>query len=291
MGNRNEKNAGSAESHFRRMLGRFFRSRSALIGSIGLSLLILIAAAAPILTGYDPYEIDPGKTRQAPSLEHPMGTDNYGRDIMTRVFYGARLSLRVGLISVSIGAGIGAVLGMISGYFGGTLDTILIGFLDLMLAFPGVLIAMLIVFMLGPSLQNAMLAVGIAGVPRFARLVRGSVISTKESEFVKAANALGAAHPRIIVRHIFPNILAPLMVFATLQVAFAIVFCAGLSFLGLGAQPPKPEWGSMLNAGRMYIRTSWWMTMFPGLMILVAALSINLIGDGLRDVLDPKLKN
>ena len=252
--------------------------------------MILMAALAPLVAPFDPFKAEPLAARQAPSLTHLMGTDHLGRDVFSRIIFGTRLSLRVGLISVSIAAVAGVVIGVTAGYYGGVLDAVSMRIVDLMLAFPGMLLALVIVFLLGPSLTNAMIAVGVAGIPTFARLVRGLTISQKENDYVQAARAVGAGDFSIVFRHILPNIIAPVIVMATLTVASAIVFCAGLSFLGLGAQPPLPEWGSMLNSGRLYIRTAWWMTVFPGVMIMITALSINLVGDGLRDALDPRLK-
>lgn len=261
--------------------------------SLGVSIIlvvVLLAIFAPNLTPYDPERVTPSLRLQAPNEQYIFGTDDFGRDVFTRVAYGARLSLLVGFFSVTIAASIGIPLGMIGGYFGGRIDALLMRLTDVMLAFPGILLALAIVAILGRSLTNVMIAVGISAIPLYARMARGSTLSIKTIDYVVAAHAIGCAAPRILAQHIFPNILAPLIVIATNGIASAIIAGAALSFLGLGAQPPTPEWGIMLSEGRVYLRAAWWVTTFPGLAIMITVMAINLIGDGLRDILDPRLR-
>jgi peptide/nickel transport system permease protein len=269
---------------------RFLTSRSAAAGAVVLLLLVLAAILAPHLTPFEYDKIAPTAAYEAPSGEHMMGTDKFGRDVFTRVLYGGRISLTVGLIATAIGGGVGVVLGMTAGYFGGLVDEVIMRLLDMMLAFPGILLAMGIVAMLGPSLQNLMIAVGIGYIAGFARLMRGNVLAARKFDYVLAAEALGGRSGIIMRRHILPNIAAPLIVYSTLSVASAILTAAGLSFLGLGAQPPSPEWGIMLSDGRETLNRAWWVSLFPGLAILVTTLSINFVGDGLRVALDPRVR-
>lgn len=277
-------------SPWRDVLMRLARSRSALLGGIILVVLIFAAVGAPLLTGYDSLTMEPDDRLQPPNRHHLFGTDVFGRDLFTRVLYGSRISLRTGVISISLAIALGVPLGLTSGYYGGGVDRLLMRLVDLMLTFPGILLALVIIAILGPNLLNAMLAVGISASPTFARVVRASVLSAKEQVYVEAARAVGCTNRRIMLRHVLPNAFAPVIVLGTLGIAGAIISAAALSYLGLGAQPPTPEWGALLSEARNYLRVAWWMTAFPGLAIMTAVLSINLLGDGLRDALDPRLR-
>jgi peptide/nickel transport system permease protein len=269
---------------------RLVRIPSAAAGTAILGILLFLALLAPVLTpfGYD--AISPLEAYSPPSLQHIMGTDKFGRDVFTRVLFGGRISLAVGLVATAIGGGIGVLLGMLGTYFAGVVDEIIMRFLDIMLAFPDILLAMGVVALLGPSVPNLMVAVGLSYFAGFARLVRSSVLSVKAQDYVLAAEALGCPPSTVMWRHIMPNIVAPLIVFGTLSVASAILSAAGLSFLGLGAQPPTPEWGIMLSDGRETLNRAWWVSLFPGLAILITTVSINFVGDGLRAVFDPRLR-
>lgn len=266
------------------------RHRGALIGLLILAALAAMAAAAPWLSGRDPIRTAPREALQPPGARFVLGSDQFGRDVASRVLHGARVSLLVGVISVSIAVGLGAPLGLVSGYYGGRLDALIMRVMDVMLAFPGILLALAIVSVLSPGLGNVMIAVGLSAVPGYARLVRATVLSAREHLYVEAARALGGRDGGILVRDILPNVVAPLIVTATLGLGGAILSAAALSFLGLGSQPPQPEWGRMLSEGRDYLREAWWISTFPGLGILLTVLAMNLVGDGLRDVLDPRLK-
>lgn len=269
---------------------RFWRNRTAVVGLILLAVFIFAAVFAPFLTPYNPTERDYRARLKPPSAKHLLGTDYLGRDLFTRIIYGARVSLQVGLISVGLALVAGVFLGSVAGYYGRTLDLLIMRVIDIMLAFPSILLAIAIMAILGPTLSNAMLAIGIVAIPQYARIVRSSVLSVKGTEFIEAANALGLSNARIIFRHVLPNCLAPIIVQATLGVATAILDAAGLSFLGLGAQPPTPEWGAILAECRPYLRNAPWTVAFPGLAIVLVVLALNLVGDGLRDALDPRLK-
>ena len=266
-------------------LSRLLRNRGAVVGLIILALLVFVSLSAPLLTSYDPVALAPRDRLLPPGPGHPFGTDAFGRDILTRVLYGGRVSLQIGFVAVGIAVTIGVTLGLFAGYYGGVVDNVVMRLIDVMLAFPGILLALAIVAILGPNLFNAMVAVGISASPTYARVVRGAVLQTKEQAFVEAALQSGARDWRIILHHI----LGAIVVVATLGVAGAIIAGAALSFLGLGATPPTPEWGLMLADGRSYLRHAWWITTFPGLAIMVTVLSINLLGDGLRDALDPRM--
>ena len=259
-----------------------------MIGLVIIVSLALIAIFAPFIAPHDPVEQNLEKRLLSPSGEYPMGTDDLGRCLMSRIIYGARVTLQVGVITVGIITVIGVTLGLISGYCGGIVDEIIMRFVDVVLAFPGIILALAIAGALGPGLFNVMLALAMVGWTGLARVVRSSVLSVKEKEFVESARALGCSDLYIMTRHILPNVMAPVIVLATLDMAFIILAAAGMSFLGLGAQPPIPEWGSMLNSGRAFMQTAPHLTTFPGLAIMMAVLAFNFLGDGLRDALDPR---
>jgi peptide/nickel transport system permease protein len=255
-----------------------------------LLLLVAIAAAAPLISPGHPTQTSPRERSQGPSARHPLGTDPLGRDNLTRVFYGARVSLAVGLIAVVIGAGLGTTLGTIAGYAGGWVDMAISRLIDAVLAFPGLVFLIAVSAALGPSLRNAMVAIGVLTVPAYARLSRGQVLQAREQEYVMAARLLGAGQPRVVVRHILPNIVSPLIVQATLASGAAILAEATLSFLGLGAQPPTPDWGSMINIAATYLQQNPWMAVGPGVAIFLTVFSFNMFGDAVRDALDPRLR-
>lgn len=263
-----------------------------LIGGAFIAFLILIAIAAPLIVRTDPKVSHPADAIARPSAQHLMGTDDLGRDVLGRVIYGARVSLAVGIIAVSIGLTIGMTLGMTAGYRGGWTDLLILRVIDALLAFPGLLLAIAITSALGPNLRNTMIAIGVVAIPVYTRLTRGQVLQTKEREYVEAARTVGASQTRIAFKHILPNILNPLIVQASLSVAFAILAEASLSFLGLGAQPPTPTWGSDINHARAYLSNGfWWMSIGPGVAILLTVFSFNLLGDSIRDILDPRLRD
>jgi peptide/nickel transport system permease protein len=273
-----------------RLTHRLARHRGAMVGLVILGALALMAVAAPWLSPRDPIKTAPRAALQPPGAAYWLGSDQLGRDVASRVLHGARISLTVGLIAVTIAVAIGAPIGLVAGFYGGRLDAIVMRVIDVLLAFPGILLALAIVSVLTPGLTNVMIAVGLSAVPTYARLVRASVLAARENLYVEAARALGSRDPSILVRYILPNVVAPLVVTATLGLGTAILAAAGLSFLGLGSQPPLPEWGRMLSEGRDYLREAWWISTFPGLGIMLTVLGMNLLGDGLRDVLDPRLK-
>lgn len=274
-----------------RAVGRhLLRNRGALIGMVIIGLFVLASLMAPLITGHSPTATSLPDRLQSPTSEHLLGTDELGRDLWTRMLYGGRISLSIGIISVAIGIVVGVPIGAVSGYYGGRLDIITQRFIDIMIAFPGILLAIVVVTVLGVGVTNVMIATGIASVPIYARLVRGSVLAAKEQSYVTAAQAAGIGDLSIIFKHILPNSLAPVIVQSTFQIATSILWAAGLGFLGLGAQAPTPEWGAILSNGREYIRTAHHLTTFPGLAILLMVLGFNLVGDGLRDALDPKTR-
>lgn len=265
-------------------------NKAAMVGAFIIIFYLFMALFAPLLAPYDPYAIDLEKKLLPPSFDHWMGTDDKGRDILSRILYGSRLSMGVGFAAVMFGAFFGIVLGLIAGYYGKWLDSIIMRMMDVLLAFPGILLALAIISALGPSLINVTIAVGAFSVPLFARIVRGSTLEVKRLEYVDAIRSLGANDITIIFKHILPNILSPIIVQGTLRLATAILSAAGLSFLGLGAQPPSPEWGTMLSNGRDFLFSAPYIALFPGLAISILVLGFNIFGDGLRDALDPRMK-
>jgi peptide/nickel transport system permease protein len=273
---------------WRRAFRRLLRRRGAMVGLAVVAFFVAVAVFAPLIAPYGPTATDWGAVRKPPSLAHWFGTDEIGRDVLSRVIYGARASLLAGVVSVSISIVCGVPVGLISGYVGGFLDGLLMRIVDAMLACPFLILAIALAAFLGPNLTNAMIAIGISAMPAFVRLARAQTLSTKVEDYVEAARAVGNPHYRIVLRHILPNILAPIMVQATLAIALAIIAEASLSFLGLGQQPPAPSWGSMLNTAKNFLDQAPWMAWWPGLAIFVVVLSFNLLGDGLRDALDPK---
>lgn len=278
------------KSQFKEICMRFSKNKLAMFGMIVIILLIIMAIFAPFIAPYSYDEQNLKRSNMLPSRQHLMGTDNFGRDIFSRIIYGSRISLQIGFIAVGIGVLIGGTLGSFAAYYGGVADNIIMRFIDVLLAIPSTLLAISIAAALGPGLTNAMIAVGVGTVPNYARVVRASVLTVKEQEFIEAARCIGVKDHNIILKHILPNAMAPLIVQATIGVASAILSAAALSFIGLGIQPPIPEWGAMLSAGRTYIRDYWHIVTFPGVTIMFAIFSLNLFGDGLRDALDPKLR-
>ncbi|WP_370475587.1 nickel transporter permease [Sporosarcina pasteurii] len=273
---------------------RLIKNKAAVVGGFLILLFviasIIVSLFGPHIISYDPTKVDVLNKLQPPSKEHWFGTDNFGRDIFTRILYGMPLTLKVGFLSVGMGGIVGVILGIVSGYYGGKIDTIIMRIMDVLLAFPGILLALAIVSVLGGSLTNVIIAVSIFSVPAFARIVRGSTLSVRKLEYIDAVRALGASDLRIIFKHILPNVMSPIIVQATLRIATAVLTASGLSFLGLGAQPPEPEWGAMLNDGRTYMKSAPHLILFPGMMIVIVVLAFNIFGDGLRDALDPKMK-
>jgi len=253
-------------------------------------VLIVIALAAPLIAPFDPSSQDTARRLEGPSKSHLLGLDDLGRDVLSRIVYGARVSLRVGFSVVLLASSIGIALGAIAGYFGGKIDTLVMRLSDILLAFPGILLAIALVAVLGPSLNNVILALSTIGWVGYARLVRGQVLKVREMEFVTAAKALGARSHRVILRHVLPNVINPVIVMATLGLAGAILAEAALSFLGLGVQPPTPSWGAMLTAGRRYLGLANHLAIFPGAAIMLAVMGLNFLGDGLIDALDPKYR-
>lgn len=287
--------SGTAGGEARRpsvdVIRRFRRNRNAVGGAVLLTILVAAAILAPALVPYPPTKPYPRVALEPPSRLHWMGTDEIGRDILSRVLAGARISLQVGLAASAITLVLGVAFGLVAGYRGGWVDASIMRSVDVMLAMPTLLFALAIVAALGASLINVVLAVGVAGIPRFTRLMRGCVLSAKQNVYVEAAHAVGCGGVRIAVRHILPNVYGPALVLATLNVGVAVLTAAALSFLGMGAQPPTPEWGLILARGREYLRTAWWISTFPGLAIVVTVLAVNMVGDGLQDTLNPQFRS
>jgi glutathione transport system permease protein len=286
--------AATATDSIRSPLGEFWRKflrrRTAVVAGACLLLLALAAAAAPWIAPYDPAGFDYDRVLEGPSWAHWAGTDSYGRDIFSRILWGARISLSVGLLSVLLGGIVGITLGLISGFRGGFIDSLIMRLCDVLLAFPGILLAIGIVAVLGPGIENVVYAVAIFSIPVFARLVRGSTLSLKQAVYVDAARAIGVRDRMLMLRHILPGTLPSVIVYLSMRIGTSILTAASLSFIGLGAQPPSPEWGAMLADGRSYIGVASHVTFYPGLAIFITVLAFNLLGDGLRDALDPKLR-
>ncbi|MDR0999406.1 MAG: ABC transporter permease [Clostridiales bacterium] len=285
-----ENEVYSRKSWWGEVWGRLYLNKMAMAGLAILIILVLAAIFADAIApfGYDDQNLN--ETFLRPSLSHLFGTDNFGRDIFSRILYGARISLTVGLFSVSISVVAGGLLGAVSAYYGHMTDNVIMRLVDVFLAIPGILLSISIASALGPGLMNMMIAVGIGSLPTYARVTRAAVLSIKEQEFIEAAVSVGASNFRVILRHILPNCLAPIIVQATLGVASAILVAASMSFIGLGLEPPTPEWGAMLSVGRPFIRDHWHIVTFPGIMIMFTIFALNVFGDGLRDALDPRLK-
>jgi ABC-type dipeptide/oligopeptide/nickel transport system permease subunit len=275
----------------RESFSRFTQNRASLVSTFVLLLMIVLAVFGPSIAPHDPVKIAVGPRLLPPSREFPFGTDQFGRDVFSRVLYGTRLTLQASVIAVVVAAGIGIPLGLIAGYAGTWTDNIISRFIDILLAFPGILLALIVVAILGSGLAKVQIAVGVSLIPAYARLVRGSVLSAKENVYVEAARAGGCSTFRIATRHILPNIFVPLLVLSTTAVGWAIIIATSINFIGLGVQPPTPEWGADLGAARSYLGVAWWPGTFPGLAILVTILSINLVGDGLQNALDPRLRS
>ena len=271
-----------------RVAKRLLRRPAAMLAMVLVAGFIAVALAAPYVAPYDPNATNFGAVRKAPSGAHVLGTDEVGRDLLSRLIWGARASLLAGVIPVSIAVVVSIPLGLLSGYVGGWVDGVIMRITDAMLAIPFLIVAIALAAFLGPSLTNAMIAIGIATLPIFLRLARGTVLALKTEDYVEAARAVGGSHVRIAARHILPNMLPPLFIQSSITIAAAIIAEASLSFLGLGQQPPAPSWGSMLNAAQRYLSQAPWMALYPGLMIFIVVMALNVLGDGLRDALDPK---
>lgn len=289
----NANNLAAASGHKSRSQRQLFfmrlkQSKQAIVGLVIIGLLILTAIFANVIAPYNPTKQDLINQFLPPSSEYLFGTDEFGRDIFSRIIFGSRISLQVGVIAVGIAMITGTLIGMLAGYYGRWFDMISQRVIDVMLAFPGLLLALAIIAVLGTGIQNVMIAVGIGSVPTYARLVRAQVLSAKQLEYVEAARAMGARDYRLLLKHILPNVISSLIVLGSLGIASAILSAAALSFIGLGAQPPSPEWGAMLSQGRDFLRDQWWITTFPGIFIALTVLGFNLVGDGLRDAFDPK---
>jgi peptide/nickel transport system permease protein len=269
---------------------RLVRDRAALAGLSVIAILVVVAIIAPTMTPYPPNDQSFRIKLEAPGTDHLLGTDEFGRDVFSRILIGTRVALFVGIVPVVIAVIIGVSLGLVAGYFGGGIDQVLMRVIDVLLAFPWLLLAIGIMAILGPGIQNVVIAVAIVYIPAFGRIVRGSVLSIKEKEYVEAARAMGQPTIRILVRHVLANAWAPIIVLSTLSIGQAIIYAAGLSFIGLGTQPPNADWGVMLTSGREYLRDAPWLGFFPGVAILITVLAFNLFGDGLRDALDPRLR-
>ena len=270
-------------------LRRLARNRGAVAGGAVFGLFLLMALAAPLLSPHDLIRLNVAESLEPPSLRHWLGTDQFGRDVLARIIHGARVSMAMGVAAVTISVVLGSALGLLSGYYRGPVDLLVMRVVDVMLAFPGILLALVIIAVLGPNLASATIAVGVSGMPLFVRVVRSSTLTVRALQYVEAAQVAGSGDLRVLVRHVLPNVVTPVIVLVTLGIPAAIVAGAALSFLGLGAKPPTPDWGEMLSKGRAFMGTAWWLSTFPGLAIAVVVLAVNRFGDGLRDALDPRM--
>ncbi|MEE9316188.1 MAG: oligopeptide ABC transporter permease [bacterium] len=268
---------------------RFRRNKLAMLGALIIFSLALVAVIAPLIAPFSPHQQDILHRLEPPSTKHPLGTDDLGRDLLSRVIYGTRISLLVGFVAIGIAIIIGSILGLLSGYFGGWLDTVIMRFVDIMLCFPTFFLILMVIAFLEPNIWTVMVVIGLTGWPGLTRLVRGECLSIRERGFVQAAKVLGLSNTRVMFVHLLPNVMAPILVTATLGIGGAILTESALSFLGLGVQPPTPSWGNILTAGKDYITVAWWLSLYPGLAILITVLAYNLLGEGLRDVLDPRM--
>lgn len=263
---------------------------TSLIALVVIAILIFVAVFADFISPYDPYEVNMKEKLQKPSMKHPFGTDQLGRDVLSRIIHGTRISLFVSVLAIAIITFLGVLFGSVAAYFGGKVDEMIMRFVDVLLSFPGLILAIAMVGILGPSLKNLVIAIALTSWAGYARIVRSCVLSVKEMEFITQTRVVGASDIYILVRHVIPNVIAPIIVLATLDIGNVILSITGLSFLGLGSQPPTPEWGAMLNEGKNFMTTAPWLTIFPGLTIMVTVLSFNLLGDSLRDALDPRMR-
>jgi len=279
---------GKSRSLYSDAFRRFRKNRIAAAGLLILLIMIVVAILAPVFALHDPNRMFFDHRLVGPNEYFPLGTDSLGRDIWSRMVYGSRISLQTGLIAVGIALLFGVPMGLAAGYFGKIVDTLIMRICDVILAFPGIIFAIWLISILGPSLRNVMISVGLFSVPGFARLVRSSTLQVKEMDYITAEKSIGAGTLRILSRHVLPNVVTPVIIFSSLRIASAILAGAGLSFLGLGTAPPTPEWGAMLSEGRAYLGTAWWVAFFPGLAIMITVLAANMVGDGLRDALDPR---
>lgn len=269
---------------------QFRRNRHAVAGLVVIAFFFAAAALAPLISPHNPIEFQLGSQLLPPSMTHPLGTDELGRDLLSRLLYGSRITFVITFGAVAIAVLVGTAIGVVAGYFGGWVDQLAMRFMDILLAMPMFLLAVAIIAALGPGTRNVIIAVGIGSIPVFARIARGSTLSVKQEDYTLAVRAIGASHSRIVVRHIVPNVLPPLLVQTTLRLATAILTASGLSFLGLGPQPPTPEWGAMLSTGRNFLTSSPQLVIVPGMAILLVTIAFNLVGDGLRDALDPRVR-
>jgi peptide/nickel transport system permease protein len=288
--NKNDLGAVRVRSLWSDAVRRLLKNRGAAVGGVIFLLIIVVAIVAPVIAPYNPIKLNVVDSLQSPSGRHWLGTDQFGRDTLSRIIYGSRISVAMGLVAVAISVVAGSVLGLVSGYFRGITDMLVSRLVDVMLGFPGILLALVVIAVLGTNLSSAMIAVGVSGMPIFIRVVRGSTLSAREYQYVEAARVVGCGNFRILFRHVMPNVAAPIIVLSTLGIPSAIIAGAALSFLGLGIKPPTADWGEMLSNGRSFMSTAWWLSTFPGLALMVMVMAINLFGDGLRDALDPRMK-